>query len=333
MRKTRVRMLSRLTRFAGAAALIVGGAGAFAQSTHPATPTTEPAAEVAEAQIAPKAVTFDAAANGALEVIRAPSGHLLVKPRVNGKDVGWFIFDTGAGITCLDKAVADQLDLPDSGTITATGMGGDRKSRLRQLASLQLGPLKVEDNPVLELDLRSFQIFMGRPIAGIIGYECFGAAVYEIDLQSPTVTLHDPAKYELPAGERWSELQLIRRRPYVPGQIEGHEGGLFVLDIGSNTPLIVHTPTVDRFKLLDGRETKRSFSGGVGGMKSVRRGTVSNLTLCGHAVGEVEASFSQATEGGMAGDDAQGTVGVGVLKQFRLVVNYPAQKISLIERK
>lgn len=297
-------------------------------------PATRPAAVATQSAepAPPRAAVFDPAVAAEVEVVRAPSGHLLVHPKVNGQDVGWFIFDTGAGINCIDKAVAEKLGLPDGGAITATGMGGDAKTRLRQAASLQLGPLTLEACPVLELDLKAFQIFMGRPIAGIVGYEYFHAAVVEIDFQTPKVFVHNPEAYALEAGAGWSDLTLLRRRPYVTGSVEGNESGLFVLDIGSNTPLIVHSPAVKRFNLLDGRETKGTFSGGVGGIKSSRSGKVKSLTIAGQTLNDVGTTFSEATTGGTAGEDAQGTIGVGVLAEFRMILNYPAGKIAMIRR-
>lgn len=293
-----------------------------------APPATQPDDEEVAA---PKQVRVDAAAKAELEVVRATSGHLLVKPTVNGQDIGWFIFDTGAGITCIDKTIAEKLSLPDAGEITASGMGGDKQSRLRMLESLQLGPITMNGAPVLELDLRAFQIFMGRPIAGVIGYEVFNAAAFEIDFESPRIVVH-PSDFALPANTSWNDLSIIRRRPYLTGSIEGNPPGLFVLDIGSNTPLIVHTAAVNEFKLLDGRETKSGFSGGVGGMKKVQSGIVKTFTLCGQTIEQVDTTFSQSEKGVTAGRDAQGTIGVGVLKGYVLVVNYPTGKVAMIKK-
>ena len=45
----------------------------------------------------------------ALETKRAASGHVMVRPLIDGKDHGWFIFDTGAGINVLDSSTADAI--------------------------------------------------------------------------------------------------------------------------------------------------------------------------------------------------------------------------------
>ncbi len=323
-----------------AVTLVAPARPTLGQTTAPTTVPSKPnnaaaAADDDDANVTPKSISFDAAAPASveLEVARATSGHLLVRPKVNGEEAGWFIFDTGAGITCIDKALAEKLNLPHGGEITASGMGGERKTNLRQAKSVEFGPITLHDAPLLELDLKPFQIFMGKPIAGVIGYECFGAAIYEVDFDQPKIIVHDPARYELPAGGEWTDLSIVGRRPHVTGSIEGNAPGLFVLDIGSNSALIAHSPTVERFKLLDGRETKRSFSGGVGGLKASRSGTVKTLKICGRELADVETTFSEAKEGATAKDDTQGTIGVGALRAFTLIVNYPKNKIALLPKK
>lgn len=299
-----------------------------------AAPPAGAAADSDDAEVSPpKSVTFVSTESAELEVVRAATGHLLVKPTVNGQDVGWFIFDTGAGMTCIDRKAAEKLNLPEGHAITATGTGGDHQTRTRQAESLRLGPVFLADLPLLELDLRSLELFMGKPLAGVIGFEVFKAAVFEVDFEAPSIKVHDSATYALPAGQDWADLTLHRRRPFVTGQIEGHEPGLFLLDIGANSALTVNSPAVDRFKLLEGRETKSGMFGGVGGMKKVATGTVQKLTICGIECADVSANFSRAAEGATADEHSQGSIGVGLLKQFVMVVNYREGRIALMRRR
>src|SRR5215470_7433707 len=48
--------------------------------------------------------TFDPKAPAKLEVKRVKTGHLLVRPVINGHEAGWFIFDTGAGICVVSTS-------------------------------------------------------------------------------------------------------------------------------------------------------------------------------------------------------------------------------------
>src|SRR6188472_817319 len=104
------------------------------------------------ARVEPKRSTFDASLPSKLEVRRTTTGHLLVKANLNGKDAGWWILDTGAGMSCIEKEVADQVKLPDAGAITAKGMGGEKQTKLRTFDSLTVGGVKLEEGKLLELN-------------------------------------------------------------------------------------------------------------------------------------------------------------------------------------
>ena len=46
----------------------------------------------------PADADFDRSVSPNVEVRRLASGHLFVKPQINGTDVGWFALDTGSGV-------------------------------------------------------------------------------------------------------------------------------------------------------------------------------------------------------------------------------------------
>ncbi|MGH7177227.1 MAG: aspartyl protease family protein [Tepidisphaeraceae bacterium] len=294
----------------------------------PATaPTTSSADE--EKIVEPGKIAFDDSIPGALQVRRATTGHLLVNPQINGRDVGWFILDTGAGMSCVDKELAEKLGLPDAGGVTARGTGGSAESRVRSADVMTLGPVRIEGAKLLELNLKPFGIFLGQQINGIIGYECFMAGVFDIDFVNAAVSVHNVTSYELASGS-WAPLTIQGRRPCAPGQIENNPPGLFLLDTGSTSDIVIHAPTVERFKLLEGRKTRWSMFGGVGGMKSASSGVLGCVTLAGERLDKVSASFSKATDGAMSDDSEQATVGIPLLRQFRMFVNYPQKQIALV---
>lgn len=267
-----------------------------------------------------------------LHVKRAKTGHLLVCPQINGKDAGWFIFDTGAGMSCVDKRVIERLGLPDAGAASARGARGTQSTRLRRVESLALGPVLLENSTVVELDLTPIGAAMGEQIDGVIGYECFRAGVLEVDLDAGRIVVHDRASYALPDGAQWQKLAFLARRPHLHGKIEDNPEGLYLIDIGANSSITVNAPTVQRLSLLEARETRASMSGGVGGIHAARTGDVSSFQIAGKHVTDVQAVFSQAQKGALADDDVQGSVGVGLLKRFVLVLDYQAESVALLPR-
>ncbi|MFT7480963.1 MAG: hypothetical protein ACI80N_004280, partial [Gammaproteobacteria bacterium] len=180
----------------------------------------------------PDDARFDANKPSEVEARRVRTGHLLVHPRVGGKDVGWFILDSGAGAMCIDPGVADQLELESFGEISVVGAGGATSGRFRAGAALELGPVSMPEIPWLELDTSFLEPVFGVPIAGIIGYEFFARTLVSIDLTAGEVHLHDPSQFEL--GGEWQSLLLDDRIPCVEAAFEGDHRDWFRLDTGSN---------------------------------------------------------------------------------------------------
>lgn len=279
----------------------------------------------------PSDARFDPDAPADLEIRKAPTGHLLVRPRVDGRDVGWFIFDTGAGAGVLADTTIAQLGLAPFGEIPASGIGGVVKSPLVRPASLTLGPLTMDRPLMIGLDLAFLEPHMGVPIAGVVGYNLIFRCVARIDMAEGLVSLHDPASFE-GEGLPWQRLILHNRVPTVEAAIEEHEG-LFRLDTGAgSTTLIVHGPAVERLKLLEDRETALAMTGGVGGMKAARSGVLKSVRIGGHRFEDVKATFAAETRGPLGDPYTLGVLGGGLLRDLRIVSDYQRERIAFIPR-
>lgn len=297
-------------------------------------PTSQPVEADDEPIPEPKRVAVVGKLPTTLPVRVAQTGHLLVAPRINGQDVGWFILDTGAGMSCVDKSIVEKLKLPVAGEATAMGAGGKKATKLRTTSLLELGPLRLEDAPVVELDLAAIRMFVDPQLMGIIGYECFVPAIYEINVADARVTLHAREQFKLPGGE-WSPIQLLGRRPYVSGSIEGLEPGPVLVDTGQTDAVMVPSNVVEKHKLLEGRKTRGSFMGGVGGLNSSVQGKLDRFVFADQFVTDVATNFSKSRKGAAAGD-AHGciaNIGIPLLRRFDVFVDYAGQRIAFVPKK
>jgi hypothetical protein len=168
----------------------------------------------------PTDVSFDKDAAPQLEVKRAQTGHLLVHPRIADKDVGWFVFDTGAGQNVLDQRSVHEAGIETFGAVPAMGVGGATKATLCRPGTLVLGPVALQDPLAVAMDLAFLDPFIGEKIAGIIGYGTFARCVLEYDLTGESIRLFDPAAYQLD-GADWTPLIIYDRVPCVPARFEG----------------------------------------------------------------------------------------------------------------
>lgn len=275
-------------------------------------------------------VVFDASVPAVLEVKRAPTGHLLVKPLINGQESGWFIFDTGAGICCVSPKRVAALGLRETGSVQAKGVGGAKQSRLLTADALRLGPASFKNHVLMETDLDFLTPHMGEEICGVIGFGVISKCVVEMDLKVAQVALHDPAE---PGLEKrpWEPLVLQERLPTVKVRYEGHEG-LFRLDTGANGHVSFHPGAIKKWDLLKDREVKDAKLGGVGGFVSAKQGTLEWIEIGGVRTEQVPARFVLEERGAMADADRDGTIGVELLLPFTLFIDYPHNRIAFVKR-
>ena len=262
-----------------------------------------------------------------VEVRRAKTGHLLVHPLVNGEDAGWFILDSGAGAMVIDLKTADKLGMPALGEIVAVGVAGSTKARFRRGRTFELGPLTIADTRYLELDLAFLTQVFGVPVGGICGRDFFARSAVEIDIANESVAVHDPSRFRL-EGAAWQELFFSGRNPAVRARFEGGHEGIFRLDTGSDQTVSLHGPAVERLKLLDGRETRESRSGGVGGVAASRTGRLAWFELAGQRFENPEVEFAGAGPGAFSDVYTTGNIGAGFLRAFRIVFDYGNKRVA-----
>jgi predicted aspartyl protease len=275
---------------------------------------------------------FDDTRPSELKVRILGTGHLMVKPLVNGKDVGWFIFDSGAGGTAITPQAADSAGLKIVGEAFLAGAGtAITPSKLRGASKFELGRMTVDDLVFLEMDIGGALPAL-RDVAGIVGWDVLIRARVEIELDVPRLSLHDPSKPIQP-GVPWQPLSLHTKTPHVRGHLGGGVEGIFLLDTGAaNNSIVLHSPTVEKYGLIPETASSSSTFRGAGGFSRYVSGEVARIEVGGHTFKNLGVRFSQDPSGAMADPYTLGNVGILILDDFRLVFDYPNERIAMIKR-
>jgi hypothetical protein len=282
----------------------------------------------------PDDTRFDASVPAAVPIKRSTSGHLFVQPKINGKEVGWFALDTGTGSgMVITKVAADELQMPAFGKVVSVGAGKPEASVFRHGETFQLGPVTISQANYTEMPPRLAQMLSrvdGLTVAGTCGYGLFSRTVVTLDWKEEKLEIHDPEHYQLAAGT-WQPLALNQKIPCVACEFEDKHKGLFRLDTGCPI-ILLHTPAVERLKLLDGRQTYATSLGGVGGSAAARAGTLDSFVVAGHRYNKPPADFVTAQEGALAEPYTLGTFGGPYLAPFQIVFDYAHRRIAFIEK-
>lgn len=276
----------------------------------------------------PEDFAFDASISPLVEALRTVTGHVLVHPTVAGKDLGWFILDSGAGAMVLDQAAGSELGLAPLGEVRAVGVVGSATTQFVAGAPLCLGPMTFDVPTFVELDLGFLSGVFGVPVGGILGYDLFSRAVVEVDTE--TVALFDARTFE--PDPTWPTVALAfqGKTPCAEASfpVQGRaETAWFRLDTGANGALTFHAPAVKSYNLLANRETHLAEFGGVGGSSSGYFGQLEWFELGGRRIEGLEAGFAMNEVGTFADAYTAGNIGQDIFKGARLVFDFPAEHL------
>jgi len=257
-------------------------------------------------------------------------GLFFTRARIGAREAGPFLIDTGASALVLDVELAKALKLslwsahgrPETG----------QKDKFGTLASLEVGPMVLQNTRVTVIDFSPVTAVLGERLAGLLGYPFFAKAVIEVNYPKQSISCFDPQYYRLPGGE-WQQLTLKTNRPILPARLEGNREGLFMLDTGSTAAVHFFPEFVQKHALLDHRDVSKVTRVNVRGEHEVFVGKIAWFELAGHRFEQPTVRFGlpNTTEtrstAGLAG-----IIGQGLMREFIVVFNYPESKIALLRQ-
>ncbi|MEQ8767722.1 MAG: pepsin/retropepsin-like aspartic protease family protein [Planctomycetota bacterium] len=269
-------------------------------------------------------------AGAALDELRElPDGRLLARPRIDDRDVGWFLFDTGAFRTCVFGSTAAALELSTVGRQSQQGVGGTFDGRLFRGKSFRLGPVSFERPVFGELSADD----VGRtdstvPVVGLCGIEVLHRSVMVLDLRAPRIELHDPASFTVDAD--WQPLIVDKGRLHVQVRFP-EQSGLFDLDTGFDGSVIFTDPEATGFACFRGREKVPRSVAGLGGSRKVLRTSIEWIELGGRRQRDVSTLVVRSGDAPFDVSSVLGTIGAGLMRRFRVVIDVPRRRIAFLD--
>lgn len=272
--------------------------------------------------------------NAAADVLTLPldlhlGRYLYVRGTVNGTPTD-IVVDSGAGITVVDRQLADTLGLERGQQISARGAGGDRPVHLSK-ASVRIGDLELADLRVAILDLEDVHSRLGRRMPVILGKELFHGYPVTVDYPARELRVHRGGRYE-PASHEVA----CRLRPVHQGHmmaeiaLEDLEPIWCVVDTGSADTLALNTDYVEKQGLLQRyARLGEARIGGVGGSLPAKLATATKLAFAGVSFRDVPITLAIEGRGAFGGDAADGNIGSGLLGRFVVTFDYANERMLL----
>ena len=258
---------------------------------------------------------------------------ILLPVEVNEQGPFDFILDTGAGTSLLSTETAEKLQIKVLGSKQGQSAGGAVSVSLAKVDSLTVGEARLPDVDVGIVDLKHIGAAVGARIDGDLGYNFLKSFRISIDYEKGQLRFDDPRKLDLfnPGGKTDVPLRLANpAKPLILVEVYANRKGPFQFAIDTGTSTTAITP--DLAKELKIKSSPIGAGTTAGAQVAVTAGVLDSFMVGGakiEGMTVVMADFFGALSEAV-GAKLDGIVGYNYLRNFKVVIDYPNERFTLI---
>jgi predicted aspartyl protease len=250
--------------------------------------------------------------------------HILVSTAVNGVPAD-VVFDTGAA-NYFSPAWAQRFGLKVSGGLNLGGVGESSTTGGYALVKkMSLGSAELADETVI---IGPTPFAGNATPAGSVGFELLAEFLTTIDYPAQTITFAESHQHAAPLGEGTTvPMYTDGHSIFIASEVDGRRG-LFRLDTGDGGTVTLFPTFAQEHDLYQTTAQAVVSGAGVGGTVTARNITLSHFKLGGTEFREIPARLSLNRAGSFASRSLAGNLGGGLLRCFRITVDYPGRRIA-----
>jgi predicted aspartyl protease len=261
---------------------------------------------------------------------------VFVKTQI-GKKVFHFLLDTGGGIVLdIDAANGLQLPLTRQGEITGTGEKPAPLFRT-MIDTIHIAGLQILNKDAMVISLREIKEALRLDfLDGVVGYEIFQRFITEINFSGASITLYEKETFRKPDNAYAIPFRLLDGRiPVIKMKIDGIEAE-FIIDTGDRSSLTLFPKFSDennfrtRYTLSDTLLTGYGIGGPINGqLLTIKKINLGDTLVVENTLTRIPTIRSGAFN---RNDSVKGSIGNGLLKQFKKITFDYFNKVLYIEK-
>ncbi len=274
------------------------------------------------------------------EVTRIPfvlnNDHIIIKLSINDSPRINFMFDSGAGGILINKDIADSLGLESATERINTGAVGTHTVSILKGNTIKLGETQINNINMMRDENEFEQLDNGEEIAGIIGFHILSRFVVKVDYNSFELILYNRSNYSYEGEGIVMPIVLTYNLPLIISTIKVNNDtefdGFFLVDTGARADLIISSPTVRKYNMIDAvgdHYVLKTEVGSSGKKAKIMYGRVRSLEFAENIFNSVPVVLSQAESGVLSFEGIDGIIGNRILKRFNIIFDYPRSLIYL----
>ena len=160
--------------------------------------------------------------------------HIFIPVNAGGKERLW-VLDTGADVTVLNKAFADELGLEQEGEIAGQGAGGTVTVGFTTLPPYSLKGIQFQKQTVAVIDMDELIRWMGVDVVGILGFDFLSRFVTRVDFAKELLSFYEPETFQYAGEGHIVDMHLRNGSFAAKATLDGIHDGYWLFDIGASS--------------------------------------------------------------------------------------------------
>ncbi len=271
---------------------------------------------------------FKFASGGPYEVVpmRFHENHIYVLVEMEGHS-GLWVLDSGASITCIDNAFADDLGLKPEGEMEGMGAGSTVKVSFVRIPEYSVGGVSFQSQVCASIDIAPLFAKTGDlEIVGILGYDFLSRFVTRVDYAREELTFYDPEAFAYDGDGVIVDAALVGNTFAVPVRVDGEPAGRWGVDLGASGESF-HYPYAKSHGLLE-RDGYERVAFGAGGRMAKNAVLFDSIEVAGFAVDRpVIGVPREELVGAFGSSEISGNLGNSFFRRFVLYLDYVHQDV------
>jgi len=264
---------------------------------------------------------------------------VIIQLSINGKGPFNFVLDTGVGLMLItDPQLVDSINIPSKRTLRMGGLGegDDFEAYVTSALQVDIPGLVSYDvaAAILKKDHFGLSNYAGMAIHGLLGYEFFNNLAVKINFTDSTLSVSRPKDIRLFRKGNKLPMSIEDRKPYVQAKVSFPNGtkaaDKVIIDIGAGHPLSLEN--MIRKQGLPEKFIAANLGIGLTGPINGFISRVKEIELGRFKIKNVITSFPDENQNTPQVGVRDGSIGMGILKRFNLIFDYPDSVIYLKPR-
>jgi len=250
--------------------------------------------------------------------------HIYLTVTVDGKERLW-ILDTGAGMSVVNKAFADELGLSVEGQMKGNDASGVVTAGFTTMPPYGLRGIQFQKQKVAVIDMSELFRRLGLDVAGILGFDFLSRFVTKVDFANELISLYEPETFQYAGNGRVVDIHVRNSLFSVEATLDGIHAGNWLFDLGAGA-----THLDGRYALREGYTNKDGVlrkGHGVGNEYQLKDIRCDSMQFAGFTLYNPEVNFSYGGTDTAFAADQIGTLGNSMFQHFVLYCDYAGERL------